>query len=76
MLSSKLRRRLHLLCVLAGALAGACLPFLVQELSGSRFTDIDARPGYSSLAILANALYGALAGWAIGAFIRHLLGDR
>ena len=71
MLPLRSARLLHGGAIAVGALAGALLPFVTHESSSPAFTDIEARLGWGALAILANALFGALAGWAIGALIRH-----
>ena len=64
-------RVLHGALIFIGALAGAALPFLTHEVSNARFTDIEARIGFGAGAILVNALFGAVAGWAVGALILH-----
>ena len=66
--------RIALICI--GAIAGAFLPFVTHGASSPGFTDIEAKLGYATLAVLVNAGYGALVGWAIGALISYLRGDR
>ena len=64
-------RVVHGAVIAIGALGGAALPFLSHAASNGRFTDIEARIGLGVSAILVNALFGAVAGWAIGALILH-----
>lgn len=64
-------RVLHGGLILVGAVAGAALPFFTHETSSPRFTDIEARIGFGAGAMVVNALFGSLAGWAVGALILH-----
>ena len=57
--------------ILVAALAGDALPLVTYEASNPRFTDIEARIGFGAGAILVNTLFGARAGWAVGAPIPH-----
>lgn len=62
--------------IVLGAIAGALLPFVTHGASSPRFTDIDEQLGYAAFAVFVNGAYGALAGWAVGALISHLRGER
>ena len=64
-------RVLHSAIILIGALGGAPLPFRTHEASNGRFTGMEARTGLGASAILVNALFGAVAGWAVGVLILH-----
>ena len=62
--------------VIAGTIAGALLPTLNRAMADSRSTEFAAHLGDGWFAIVVHAAYGALAGWAIGALVAHLLGER
>jgi hypothetical protein len=69
-------RVLRVALVIAGVIGGVILPFLAAELSSSRFDAYLSPLDEGWLSILVNAGYGALAGWALGALVAHLLGER
>lgn len=62
--------------ILGGALGGAVLPFLARAMVSPYSTDFVSRINDGWFAVLVNAGYGALAGWAVGALIAHMLGER
>lgn len=62
--------------VIAGVIGGAILPFIAQEIAKPRSTAYLSTLDEGWISILVNAGYGALAGWALGALVAHLLGER
>ena len=69
-------RVLRIALVIAGVIGGAILPFIAAELASSRSATYLSPLDEGWMSILVNAGYGALAGWALGALIAHLLGER
>src|SRR5687768_10970187 len=69
-------RALRIALVIAGVIAGVILPFLAAELSSSRSDEYLSPLDEGWLSVLLNAGFGALAGWALGALVAHLLGER
>ena len=62
--------------VIVGVICGALLPFLAPEMASRHSTQLLAQLDASWLTIAVNAAYGALAGWAVGALVSYLLGER
>lgn len=62
--------------VLVGLLCGAFLPVLGAEASDVSVVHALAFGSRSTLVIVVHCAYGALAGWAVGALIAYLFGDR
>lgn len=69
-------RRLRIALIVLGAITVALLPLMAGGASSPRFTDIEARLGYGAFAVLVHAAFGAAAGWAIGALVAHVRGER
>ena len=68
------RRRVIGIAMTLGAILGAVLPFIIPGAAVSHaFTDIEARIGYGAFAVLVNALFGAILGWAVGSLVVYLL---
>jgi hypothetical protein len=62
--------------VIVGMIGGALLPFVAPEIASPQSTQLLAQLDASWFTIVVNAAYGALAGWAVGALVSHLLGKR
>ena len=62
--------------VIAGVIGGAILPFITHEISNPRSGAYLSQLDEGWLSVLVNAGYGALAGWALGALVAYLLGER
>lgn len=62
--------------VIAGAIGGALLPALSRAMASPRSTQFAAQLSDGWFALVVHAAYGALAGWAVGALVAHLLGER
>ena len=62
--------------VIVGMIAGALLPFVAPEMASRQPTELLAQLDASWLTIAVNAAYGGLAGWAVGALVSHLMGER
>lgn len=62
--------------VFAGAIGGALLPSLDRAMTSAGPTELAARLGDGWFAIVVNAAYGTLAGWAVGALVAHFLSKR
>ena len=69
-------RVLRIGLIVAGVIGDAILPFIARELASPRSNSYLAHLDEGWFSILINAGYGALAGWALGALIAHLLGER
>ncbi len=69
------RRTILRTSIIIGAVLGAGLPLVGGGSSVSFFTDIEARLGYGALAVLVDAAFGALAGWALGSLIARRSSD-
>ena len=68
-------RASKIILVIAGAAGGTLLPFLTHELEHPRMGEFAAQSHVVS-AILVNAGFGALAGWAVWALVAYLMGER
>lgn len=61
-------RLLRAVLLVAGVVCGALLSLLEADSVSVRFS--------LAVPLLVHAAYGALAGWAVGALIAHLMGER
>lgn len=62
--------------VIAGMIGGGLLPFIARAMASPQSAELVARLDDGWSAVVAYAAYGALAGWAIGALVSHLLRER
>ena len=62
--------------VIAGVIGGAILPFITHEISNPSSSAYLYQLDEGWLSVLVNAGFGALAGWALGALVAYLLGER
>ena len=62
--------------MIAGVVGGTILPFIAHEIASPRSSTYLSTLDEGWFSILVNAGYGALAGWALGALVAHLLGER
>jgi type II secretory pathway pseudopilin PulG len=69
-------RALRVALVVVGLVAGALLPILTPQSARTGLIHAATFITRDALAIVVQAAYGALAGWAIGALIAHLRGHR
>lgn len=69
-------RVLRVFLVLGGAIGGALLPFLAREMATPDSANLMAWLDDGWFDVVVHAAYGALAGWAIGALVAYLLGER
>ena len=69
-------RVLRITLMIAGVIGGVILPFVAAELASSPSDAYLSQLDEGWISILVNAGYGALAGWALGALVAHLLGER
>ena len=69
-------RKLRVVLVLVGLIGGALLPALAQQMTMPYSVHFATVLNDGWIAIAVSAAYGALGGWAIGALVAHLRGER
>lgn len=68
------RSRMRFILIGLGALGGMAVPFVAHRVQSAA---IDGRSlGVTALAVVVNGAFGALAGWALGALVEYLFGDK